>query len=193
MLGELPPSERKRVIQMPSEAVPNATRRLLDYLAELGPRWGLPAIPCRVHGYMYLEARAVSEAELCRAAGIDVPELQDAIRWLIDFRLAEQTAPGVWRTNSDPWTLMLHALEERRKREFGPALDLLRECRRESLHEGRNGGNVSLQIGKLLALVEDLAAIDMQASRLSPESLRQFIRIGGRAARFLDRRFGKGA
>ena len=42
------------------------------------------------------------------------------------------------------------------------------------------------------SLVEDLAAIDMQARRLSPQRLRQLVGIGGRAARFIDRTFGKG-
>ena len=47
------------------------------------------------------------------------------------------------------------------------------------------------QIGKLLALAEDLAALDAQAQRLSPATLRQIIGIGARASRFLDRAFGR--
>jgi hypothetical protein len=49
---------------------------------------------------------------------------------------------------------------------------------------------VAGQIGKLLALAEDLTAIDTQMSRLSPRALRQVVGLGGRAARFIDRAFG---
>ena len=177
---------------MSGETLSPATARLLDFLAELGPRWGLPSVPCRVHGLLYIEAEPISEARLCALLEIDPATLGSALAWLGDYRLIDEVSPRTWRTESDPWTLMLKALEERRRRELGPALELLRACESEALSESMNGSRAPAQIAKLLALVEDLAAIDMQASRLSPESLRQVIRFGGRAARFLDSRLGKG-
>ena len=81
--------------------------------------------------------------------------------------------------------------DERRRREIDPAIALLRDCREATL--ARNGEDrvVKLQIGKLLTLVEDLAAIDMQTRRLSPRALRQLVGVGGRAARLLERTFGR--
>src|SRR4051794_39631387 len=49
-------------------ALPTPVARLLDFLGALGPRWGLPEAPCRVHGYLYLSARALSEADIADAA-----------------------------------------------------------------------------------------------------------------------------
>jgi DNA-binding transcriptional regulator GbsR (MarR family) len=170
--------------------VPPATRRLIDFLGELGPRWGLPAQPCRVHGYLYLVARPVAEAELGALLELDDAALREALAWLIDYRLVERDGSGAWMTASDPWDLMMRALEERRRRELTPVLDLLRECQSAALADRGHDRAVVLQIAKLLSLVEDLAAIDMQARRLSPKALRQMIGIGGRAARFLDRTWG---
>ena len=177
---------------MGDEALSGSTARLLDFLAELGPRWGLPSVPCRVHGLLYIEAQPVSEVRLCALLEIDRAALGNALEWLNDYRLIDEVSPRTWRTDSDPWTLMLKALEERRRRELGPALELLRSCESDAVAERMNGSKAPEQIAKLLALVEDLAAIDMQASRLSPDSLRQVVRLGGRAARFLDRRLRKG-
>lgn len=178
---------------MSRKQLSHSTQRLLGYLAELGPRWGLPAVPCRVHGFLYLEARAVGEAELLEAVEIDPPALESALKWLTDYRLVERTPAGLWKTDSDPWSLMLQALEERRKREIGPALDLLRQCRDGVIAERKDGRRVSAQIEKLLALLEDLVAIDIQASRLSPNSLGRLVRLGGRAARFVERRSVRGS
>ncbi len=177
---------------MSGEALTGSTARLLDFLAELGPRWGLPSVPCRVHGLLYIEAQPIGEGRLCALLEIDQATLGQALEWLSDYRLIDEVSPRTWRTDSDPWTLMLKALEERRRRELGPALELFRECRSEAAAESVNGSRAPRQIAKLLSLAEDLAAIDTQASRLSPDSLRQVIRFGGRAARFLDRRLGKG-
>jgi DNA-binding transcriptional regulator GbsR (MarR family) len=168
-----------------------AMRRLIDFLGELGPRWGLPAGACRVHGYLYLVARPATDADLAAAVDLADGGLADALKWLADYGLIERTPSGGWRTESDPWELMMRALEERRRREIAPALELLRDCQRAALAEAGRDRAVALQIGKLLALAEDLAAIDMQARRLSPRALRQMIGIGGRAARFIDRTLGR--
>jgi len=167
--------------------------RLVDFLGELGGRWGNPALPCRLHAYLYLVARPVEGIEIRQALGLDGPALKDALEWLKAFGLVESVPPDRWRTDSDPWTVMMRALEERRRRELGPALELLRQCRREVANEDPGDRSVHLQIAKLLALAEDLAAIDAHASRLSPASLSQLVRLGGRAARFLDRRLGRSA
>lgn len=176
---------------MKPRALSPSVERLIEFLGELGSRWGNPAIPCRVHGYLYLVARPVEEEEICQLLDLDHPSLEEALAWLKTFGLIEAVAPDKWRTDSDPWNVMMRVLEERRRRELVPALELLRECNQTAAREGPGDRTVGLQIRKLLALVEDLAAIDSQAGRLSPKSLRQFVRIGGRAARFLDRNLGK--
>jgi DNA-binding transcriptional regulator GbsR (MarR family) len=174
-----------------SAAVSPSMRRLIDFLGELGPRWGLPSGACRLHGYLYLVARPATEAELGDAVGLADGALAEALAWLADYGLVERIPSAAWRTESDPWELMMRALEERRRREVAPALDLLRDCQRAALAEKGRERAVAMQIGKLLELAEDLAAIDMQARRLSPRALRQMIGLGGRAARFLDRTLGR--
>jgi DNA-binding transcriptional regulator GbsR (MarR family) len=165
-------------------------RRVIDFLGELGPRWGLPAAPCRVHGYLYLVGRPVADVDLGQTLEIDDTQLGDALAWLTDYRLITREGAG-WRTETDPWDLVMRALEERRARELAPALNVLRECHAAVLADTQRDRTVALQIGKLLGLVEDIAAIDMQARRLSPDTLRQLVNVGGRAARFIDRAFGR--
>ena len=173
---------------MTSSALSPATMRLVDFLGELGGRWGNPPLPCRVHGYLFLAGRPLRENEICQALELDPDSLKEAMAWLEAFGLVESTTPELWLTDSDPWTVMMRALEERRRRELAPALQLLRDCRRESATDRSADRRVDMQVGKLLTLVEDLAAIDSQAGRLSPQRLRQIVRLGGKAARFLDRR-----
>jgi DNA-binding transcriptional regulator GbsR (MarR family) len=162
----------------------------MDFLGELGQRWGLPAESCRVHGYLYLVARPVADAELGDALGLGKAALRDALAWLTDYRLIQRSGDA-WRTDSDPWQLMLRALEERRRREVTPALTLLRDCHQAALVEAGRDRLVGLQIGKLFTLAEDLAAIDTQARRLSPRTLRRLVGLGGRAARLIDRTLGR--
>ena len=175
---------------MSGAKAPLPGRRVVDYLGELGPRWGLPAEPCRVHGYLYLVGRPVPEGELAAFLDMDTKAVSVALAWLTDYRLAASQG-GAWHTESDPWELMLRALEERRRREIGPFLDMLRASAQSISAKDPDGRRMALQIGKLLGLAEDLAAIDMQARRLPPQTLRRIVGFGGRAARFMDRTLGK--
>ncbi len=171
-----------------------ALMQVVDFLGELGPRWGLPADACRVHGYLFVLAKPVSEAALRDALGLNAKATGEALAWLTDYGIAEQTRDGAgddsWRTDSDPWELMVRALKERQRREVGPALELLRESKRTALAEGSQQRVIAAQIEKLLRLAEDLAAINTQAQRLSPNTLRRMIGLGGMAARVIDRTFG---
>src|SRR5262249_24803149 len=101
---------------------------------------------------------------------------------------------GLWRTHEDPWDLIIRALEERRRREIGPALDMLRNCARMAAVEGDCDQKIRVKIGKLLSIADDLAAIGMQTGQLSPRALGRLGGFGGQAARLIGRarRDGRG-
>jgi DNA-binding transcriptional regulator GbsR (MarR family) len=171
-----------------------AMQRFVDYFAELGPRWGLPAEACRVHAYLYLVAMPVAEDEMASVLALDAAAVAEALRFLVAYRMVDGAEDARWRSSGDPWDMLLSGLEQRRQRELPLALATLRDCHREALAERTPGRAVAVQMGKMLALAEDLAAIDAQAQRLSPRLLRGLVGISGRAARFADRAFrtGKG-
>jgi DNA-binding transcriptional regulator GbsR (MarR family) len=160
-----------------------ARRRLLDWLADTGLRWGLPAEACRVHGHLYLTAAPASAVELADAIGLPEADVAEALAWLAPQRLVSE-AGGRWSTGADPWEVVTRALESRRARELAPAIELLRDSRRDAAGDAI----MSRQVQRLLDLVEDIAAIDAQARRLSPATLRTLLGAGGRMARLLGGR-----
>jgi len=156
-----------------------ARARLIAWLGELGPRWGLPADACRVHGQLYLTVAAASAAELSTNLELSEAEVSEALAWLAKRDLAQRDSKARWRTGSDPWELVTTSLEHRRAQELRPALELLRSSRRDAARDPI----LARQVTRLLQLVEDIAAIDAQARRLSPATLRTLLGAGGRVAR----------
>ena len=161
-----------------------ARGRLIAWLGDLGPRWGLPADSCRVHGQLYLNGEAASVPELSGKLGMSTAQVDEALAWLASRDLARQNGAGRWTTGADPWELVTTALEHRRAHELGPALEVLRTSRRDAAADPILAG----RIARLLELVEDIAAIDAQARRLSPATLRTLLGAGGRVARLLGGR-----
>lgn len=161
-----------------------ARGRLLDWLAETGLRWGLPPDACRVHGHLYLTAEPVTAADLAASTGLAEGAVREALAWLSPQDLVREVPPDRWATSADPWEVVTRALESRRARELAPALDLLRASRRETAADPV----MTRQVQRLLDLVEDIAAIDAQARRLSPATLRTLLGAGGRVARLFGGR-----
>jgi DNA-binding transcriptional regulator GbsR (MarR family) len=162
----------------------------VDYFGALGPRWGLRGDACRVHAFLYLLGRPASESDIGSALAIDAAVCADTLSYLLGYRMVERIGTALWRTGGDPWDMLVSGLEERRRREIGPALAVLRGCHRQALDDAANDRLVSARIGKLLELVEDLAVLDSQARRLPPQLLRGLVGLSGRAARLVDRAFG---
>lgn len=159
---------------------------IIDWLAELGPRWGLPEEACRVHGLLFLLARPLPAEEIAATLGMDEQAINDALAWLSEDRLATQISGG-WLTQADPWTLVTQALEARRKREIATAQSM-----QAAWDRSRQGEDpiVTRQARRLFDLVEDIASIEAGVRHLSPGTMRALIGIGGRAARLADRAFG---
>ena len=73
-----------------TDAKSSATERVVDFLGDLGSRWGLPAQACRVHGYLYLVAKPLTEADLRAALGTSEAALGEALTWLAEFKLIKR-------------------------------------------------------------------------------------------------------
>ena len=159
---------------------------IVEWLGQLGPRWGLPAEACRVHGLLFLLARTVPRATIAERLALDPAQVDEALAWLAEDALVQATPAG-WITETDPWMLMMRALEQRRARELAPAHAVLGAWQRESAAEDPL---VAGQVRRLASLVEDLAAIDAGARRLSPAAVRRLVGLGGRASRLVDRALG---
>lgn len=173
---------------MTSPHLSPAALEIVDWLGNVGPRWGFPRDACRVHGVLYLLARPVAPETLNSLLTLEQDSLDAALSWLSEEKLAAETNTG-WTTKSDPWELMTQALDSRRSRELPMALDTLK-----AWHHGRENEDPTVirQATRLKELVEDIAAIDAGAQRLSPGTLRRVIGVSGKAARLMNRTLGRG-
>jgi DNA-binding transcriptional regulator GbsR (MarR family) len=173
-----------------SHAPSSSMKTFIDYFGELGGRWGLDASACRVHAYLYLMAQPATATEIGEALAFDAAAAGSALAYLSEWRMASPAGSDRWSVGGDPWQMLFAGLEERRRRELAPALATLRACRADAVRDQATAPAVRRRIGKVLDLVEDIAAIDLQAQWISPTVMRGLIGLSGRAARFMERTLG---
>lgn len=169
-------------------ALTPAMRQVIAYFGELGPRWGIDGDAARIHVLLYLAARPMTAAEVAAALGLEAEAVAGAFRFLREGAMIDPPSGGLWRVEGDPWSLLMAALEERRRRELPLAVATLGAARRAAAADPATPQATTERLTGLLGLVEDIAALEVQARRLSPKTLRRAIGIGGRLARLLSPR-----
>ena len=164
--------------------------RFVDYFAELGPRWGLPADACRVHAFLYAKSKPTPASTLKTVLRMNEGTIAEAIGFLREYRMVAEGPAAHWRTNQDPWAMLVAGLEERTKRELPHALSTLRQCHEEAISDAGTDSVAVEQIGRMVDLVRDLESLDARLRLLSPGLKRRIVGVSGRAARFFDASFG---
>ncbi|NHK28959.1 hypothetical protein FF098_013635 [Parvularcula flava] len=173
------------------KAMPDWMQHFTEYFAGLGARWGMDADLCRVHAWLYLTARPVAVANIATALSLPPDTIADVVSRLKDMGVASKSADGKWSTGGDPWALLLAGLEQRRREEVPMAQSTFGRCLEQAKADGAAAGTTA-RLEAINAMAGDIAALDAQASRLSPERLRQIVGLTGRTARFFNRLGGKG-
>ncbi len=100
-------------------------REIINYFEELGPRWGLEPKTCAVHALLYLTRGRLGCEEIAEYLEVDAATSRAAMDDLVEWRMAELSDDGCVYTDGEPWDLLSAGLEERRRREIGPALEAI--------------------------------------------------------------------
>jgi DNA-binding transcriptional regulator GbsR (MarR family) len=86
---------------------------------------------------------------------------------------------------ADAWEMFLTILEQRKRREIDPTLEMLRECL--ELHDARRGADAFAfrRMRDLLELLETLIAGYEHLRQLSPATQRKVLKMGDRLGKIV--------
>ena len=167
-------------------ALSPAMRGVVAYFEALGPRWGLQPKSSALHALLYLVGRPLGLDEISEILGLDETGAKAAIDDLVEWRVVKTGPDGrVW-TDGEPWDLLFAGMEERRRREIGPALKAITEAAKSAADDGTPRATV-VRIHNLHDLLHDLSALGDQLGRVPPSAVKRFVRLGGQVAKFLGR------
>ncbi|MCA9289507.1 MAG: hypothetical protein KDA25_00160 [Phycisphaerales bacterium] len=115
-------------------AVRDAQDRFIAAWAQMGSAWGIPRTMAEVHALLYIHGEAMNTddvmARLAVSRGNVSMTLRALVDWGIVFRVHHRgDRKDYFVAEQDVWKLFRTIIRERKKREFDPLLDALRDCR----------------------------------------------------------------
>ena len=168
-----------------------AQEKFIIQWSEVGIRWGINRTVARVHALLLISSKMLSAEEISEALGVSRSGLSVALRELESWKLVRgvhvpKDRREYYEAVQDVWDLFMRILDERKRREVDPVLDLLRNCLADAECGGRPDAQTRHRLQDMLQFCEMLEAFYGRLRRMSRPSAYRMFKWGSRMQRLLE-------
>lgn len=173
---------------MPAPALSPAARRFVLHWGEMGTRWGINRTVAQIHALLYLSDRPLPAEEIAEALSVARSNVSTSLRELMAWRIVRVVhllgdRRDHFESSKDVWDMFRVILEERKRREIDPTLDVLAACVAEAERGGASDAHAKERIGEMLSFLKTMDEAYRRLSSLSPKALQRLLKVGGMLGR----------
>lgn len=168
-------------------------KRFIVYWGELGARWGVNRTVAQIHALLYISPKPLNADQIAKALSLSRSNVGASLHELESWRLVRGVRDLGGRSEhfepvQDAGEMFRIVVEERKKREIDPTVNLLRETIRDLQGTGREG-YARERLEHMLGFLESMMAWYEDLRRLPTGTIRRLSRLRGK----VDRLLGAGA
>ena len=173
----------------PPQLTPIQQRFILHW-GEMGARWGLNRTVAQIHALLYLSPRPLHAEEIATTLGVARSNVSTSLRELQGWGIVRVThilgdRRDHFESLKDVWEMFRIIVDERKKREADPTLDMLREAVADAKKAGAADAYTRERLADLLQFFELMTGWVDQTRKLPTPSLIRMAKAGGRIAKML--------
>jgi DNA-binding transcriptional regulator GbsR (MarR family) len=164
------------------ETSPSQQQFILHW-GEMSSRWGINRSVAQIHALLYLSDEPLNAAQISERLSLARSNVSNSLRELQAWgivRVVHQLGDrrDYYEAVSEAWAMFVSILEQKKRREIDPTVDVLRDCiAQEEAQHGRNAFTLERMQG-LLELLELIGTWYDQMRTLSPDSQRRVLTMG---------------
>jgi DNA-binding transcriptional regulator GbsR (MarR family) len=160
-----------------------AARKFVGHWGEMGAAWGVNRTVARIHALLYVEGRPMPADEIASALEVARSNVSTSLRELLGWRIVrmrhvEGDRREHFESMGDVWEMFRVILEERKRREVDPTLQVLRECIEEAKKGGAKEAGARERLGRLLEFFETADASYRKLAGMPMSAFRRFLQLG---------------
>ncbi len=169
-----------------------AMQRYILHWGEMGTRWGVNRSVAQVHALLYLSPKPIPADEIAETLAIARSNVSTSLKELQGWGLVHLThvlgdRRDHFESKKDLWDLLMIIVEERKRREIDPTLNMLRECVEEAERDKEIDPEVKKRIQSTLEFVEGMINWYDQVKRIPKPTLLALVKLGDKVTRFIRR------
>ena len=153
------------------------TEKFILHWGEMGTRWGVNRTVAQIHALLYLSSQPLNAEEIAKTLSIARSNVSTSLRELESWGIVKAVhllgdRREHYEAMKDVWEMARVILDERKRREIDPTVNVLRECLHEVEGKGPTAAEQRDRLKAMLEFVEMLTSMYSQISRLPTGTVR---------------------
>lgn len=166
---------------------PTAQRFILQW-GEMSAQWGISRSMAQIHALLYLSAEPLTAEEIAEKLTLARSNVSTSLRGLrawgivkLVHRLGDRR--DHFECGQDAWQMLLEILEQRKRREIDPAIEILEACVHEADKSRAEDAHTRRRMNELLDLLSSLVTFYEEMVKLPPFAKKNLLKLGGKIKR----------
>jgi DNA-binding transcriptional regulator GbsR (MarR family) len=173
-------------------ALTSIQRQYILHWGEMGTRWGINRTVAQIHALLYLAPKPLAAEEIAQTLNVARSNVSTSIRELETWGLVRPVhVLGERREHyeslKDVWEMFRIIVEQRKRREVDPTVQLLRRCLAELENEGGRDAYTRQRLQDMAEFFEGATAAYEEVGAVSPQALRGLLKMRGKIRKLLRR------
>src|SRR4051794_11986207 len=165
-------------------------KQYILHWGEMGTRWGINRTVAQIHALLYLSPKPLAADEIAETLTVARSNVSTSIRELESWGIIRPVhVLGERREHyeslKDVWEMFRIILEQRKRREVDPTLQLLRACLDEMKRDTSSDVYVRERLEQMTEFFETGMAAYEEVKQLPPSALRGLLRMRGKLRKLL--------
>ena len=175
-----------------------AAEKFVLHWGELGARWGINRTVAQIHALLYISEKPLNAEQIAETLSVARSNVSTSLRELQGWGLVQTVHQlgdrrDYFQVLDDVWEMFRKVMEERKRREIDPTVEVLRACVAEAEKGGAAGAHARERLASLRDFMETGAEVCDQIQKLPTPALVRFARLGNRIGKIISLASGKAA
>ena len=166
--------------------------RFVLHWGEMGTRWGINRTVAQIHALLYISPKPLNAEEIAETLNVARSNVSNSIKELQSWRIVKLVhvmgdKRDHFESMRDVWEMFRLVLDERKRREIDPTIELLQECMTEAAKDKETDEHTVTRLKELHRFFETTSNWYDQVRKLPSAALVKFLSAGDKLMKFLDR------
>src|SRR5690348_918732 len=154
-------------------------QKFILHWGEMGTRWGINRTVAQIHALLFIAPKPLHAEEIAETLSVARSNVSTSLKELQGWRIVKLIhvlgdKRDHFESIKDPWELFRIVLDERKRREIDPTLEVLRECIAEAAREKSGDGYAEERMRALAGFFESTTSWYNHLSALPTPALSKF-------------------
>jgi DNA-binding transcriptional regulator GbsR (MarR family) len=166
------------------------TEKFVLHWGEMGTRWGINRTVAQIHALLYLSPKPLHAEEIAETLGVARSNVSNSLKELQGWGIVKIShvlgdRRDHFESMKDVWEMFRIIINERKKREADPTLQMLRECVSDARKPGQADAYERERLADMLNFFELMTSWCEQTGKMSTPAVVRMVKMGDKVAKLL--------